>query len=110
MNPEESFRIFLARYIDEQTHLFCAEIPGVKRNQDIECLHRMRVASRRLRTALRIYGRYFSPRKVRAWHKKMGNTAHALGSARDQDVQIILLRNFLPEFKNPSYRQALEFL
>ena len=27
------------------------EIPGVRRSEDIECLHRMRVASRRLRSA-----------------------------------------------------------
>lgn len=68
-----------------------AEGPGLRRRADPEHLHRMRVASRRLRAAARLFG----PRWPRAWRprwrRELRRLTRALGAARDLDVQLIWL-------------------
>ncbi len=67
---------------------------GTLDGSDIEQLHSMRVASRRLRAALEVYADCF-PRKR---HKKLlglvKETADALSEARDLDVQIDYLTGY----------------
>ncbi len=58
---------------------------------DIEGVHDMRVASRRLRSALRDFKPYLRERKFRRSNKALKNVADALGAVRDQDVAIVAL-------------------
>jgi|ERR1044071_388719 CHAD domain-containing protein len=58
---------------------------------DIEGVHDMRVASRRLRSALRDFMPYLRERKFRRSNKALKNLADALGAVRDQDVAITAL-------------------
>jgi len=60
---------------------------GIRRN-DVECVHQARVASRRLRAALRVFEECFPTRKVRKWRKEIRRVTQGLGAARDKDVQI----------------------
>lgn len=60
--------------------------------QDIEYIHRMRVASRRLRSALAIFAGCLPARKITAWTREVRKITRALGDARDTDVQIDLVR------------------
>lgn len=71
------------------------EAPGVRRGQDIEHIHRMRVASRRLRAALPLFEGCFPARKTAAWMKALRRVTRSLGAARDTDVQIAVLGKFL---------------
>jgi CHAD domain-containing protein len=57
---------------------------------DIEGVHDMRVASRRLRSVLRDFAPYFSESK--APRKQLREIARALGAVRDEDVAIIALK------------------
>jgi CHAD domain-containing protein len=67
---------------------------GTLDGSDIEQLHSMRVASRRLRAALEVYAGCFQ----RKGHKKLltlvKETADALSEARDLDVQIDYLTGY----------------
>ena len=58
---------------------------------DIEGVHDMRVASRRLRSALRDFTPYLRERKLRRLGKLLKGVADALGAVRDQDVAILAL-------------------
>ncbi len=58
---------------------------------DIEGVHDMRVASRRLRSALRDFKPYLRERKFRRLNKALKTIADALGAVRDQDVAIVAL-------------------
>jgi CHAD domain-containing protein len=71
-----------------------AEIPGVIASEDPEYLHRMRVAARRLRTALQLLGGMSGLSDGRAFFKLARSTGRMLGRARDLDVQIIWLGEF----------------
>lgn len=72
-----------------------AEINEVRaRNEDIEYVHRARVASRRLRAALPLFQKCFPPKKSKRWLKEIRKVTRALGEARDTDVQLVRLREF----------------
>ena len=70
---------------------FVKEISGVKSSRDIEYIHRMRVASRRLRAALPLFKSCFPEKHYRTWMREITKITRALGEARDTDVQIAFL-------------------
>lgn len=74
-----------------------AEVDGVRRGEDPECVHRMRVASRRLRSALRIFNDCFKGKRGRRWRKAVKEVTTLLGEARDLDVQIGFLTSISKE-------------
>jgi len=74
---------------------FTKEINGVRSGKDIENIHRMRVASRRLRAALPLFASCFPEKKYRAWLREIQKITRALGEARDLDVQIAFLEQYL---------------
>ena len=61
---------------------------GTLDGSDIEQLHSMRVASRRLRAALEVYAGCFPRKRHRHLLALVKETADALSEARDLDVQI----------------------
>ena len=72
-----------------------AEIDGVRAADDPEHIHRMRVASRRLRAALPLFSSCFSEKDFRHWMRVIKKITAALGDARDTDVQIAFLKKYL---------------
>src|SRR4029453_12774743 len=58
---------------------------------DPEGVHSMRVASRRLRSALRDFTPYLHKRRLSSVLKSLRDIADALGEVRDQDVAIMAL-------------------
>jgi CHAD domain-containing protein len=62
--------------------------------EDVERLHDMRVASRRLRAALEIFAPCFPAKPLRATLKEVKAIADALGERRDRDVAIGSLEEF----------------
>ena len=64
-----------------------AEEPGTRLGDDIEALHRMRVASRRMRAVTRSFAEALTP-ELLALREEWRWIADALGEVRDLDVQI----------------------
>jgi CHAD domain-containing protein len=60
--------------------------PGTRLGVDIEELHDMRVATRRMRAALEVFGPYFQANVVEPYQKGLRRTGRALGPVRDLDV------------------------
>jgi CHAD domain-containing protein len=67
---------------------------GVLDTGEIEHLHDMRVASRRLRAAMEIFEPCFPRKSFRAALKEVKAVADALGERRDRDVSIAALEDF----------------
>ena len=65
-----------------------AEEEGTRKGEDPEALHRMRVATRRQRAALRIVARHFRKKAVRDFRDELRTLAERLGAVRDLDVLI----------------------
>ncbi len=87
------------------------EAEGVRRGADPEPLHRMRVATRRLRAAAALFAPDW-PRAWRpSWRRELRRLSRALGRARDLDVQISFLSSRLAEpGLEPAHRPGLERL
>lgn len=78
------------------------ESEGVREAVDIEAIHRIRVASRRLRTALQLFKECLPAKRANQWNKQMRSLTKALGRARDIDVQyelVTAIKKILPEPK-----------
>ena len=67
---------------------------GVLDTGDIERVHDMRVATRRLRAALEIFEPCFPKRLLRSALEDVKRLADALGERRDRDVAIVTLTGF----------------
>ena len=102
---------FGADFIIEQVSQLESEINGTLIGGDIEYVHRMRVASRRLRSALKLFTIYFPENCAEKWRKEMKGITRALGNARDLDIQIQLVRekrqNLIDESCRPGYERLL---
>ncbi|MBA2735748.1 MAG: CHAD domain-containing protein [Pyrinomonadaceae bacterium] len=66
-------------------------------SEDIEGIHAMRVATRRLRSALRDFAPLMKRRPLKKVKKDLKRIADALGAARDQDVAIVALEKLQKE-------------
>ena len=68
---------------------------GVIKGEDVEYVHKMRVSSRRIRAAMPLFKNCFPPKKFRKWLKHVKHITRTLGEARDLDVQIIFIKEYL---------------
>jgi exopolyphosphatase/pppGpp-phosphohydrolase len=64
----------------------------VLRNEDIEAVHKMRVATRRLRATLDAFETCCEPKQFKRVYRRIKKMADLLGSARDTDVMLQGLR------------------
>ena len=92
LSGAEAFRSAAGRVVAVRAQELWEHAAGVLDTEDIERVHDMRVATRRLRAVLEIFAPCF-PRK--AHHEVLRDVkrlADALGERRDPDVQITALR------------------
>lgn len=72
------------------------EEEGARAGADIEHVHNMRVAIRRMRSVFRLLGNYYHPKAIRPYRRGLQAVMQALGEVRDLDVMIHDLLAFLP--------------
>jgi len=74
--------------------------PGTRSGEEIEALHDMRVATRRMRAAFRVFGEHYEPQAVAPYLKGLRRSGGTLGAVRDLDVfraKTLAYRQTLPE-------------
>jgi len=94
-----------------RTHELFAHAGHVLDTSDIERVHDMRVASRRLRAALEVFAPCFDRGEHRDVLREVKRLADALGARRDPDVQIEALeqlRRELPAEDHPGVDLLIE--
>ena len=92
--PDEPFRQAAARVVRLRTAELFDHADGVLDTSDIERVHDMRVASRRLRAVLEIFAPCFPPSEFDGVLRDVKQLADALGARRDPDVHIDALTAF----------------
>jgi CHAD domain-containing protein len=88
---------FVARQIARQLKILASQLKGICDGDDIEAVHRCRVASRRLRVALAMLGDIWDAKQVKHWKIELQHITRDLGEARDHDVQIETLTGILAD-------------
>jgi CHAD domain-containing protein len=90
----EPFRAAAARVVAVRAQELWDHAAGVLDTEDIERVHDMRVATRRLRAVLEIFAPCFPGAMHREVLRDVKRLADALGERRDPDVQIAGLRRY----------------
>lgn len=101
---------FGAAIIEKHRQAVAAEIDGVIQSDDIEYIHRMRVATRRLRSAIPLFQSCFPKNQAVDWLKQSRAVTRALGEARDLDVQIEKLDQTISAVKTAQLRPGMRRL
>lgn len=83
--------IFGAGFMLDQLYNLQKEFDGALDGTDIEYVHRMRVATRRLRSGITCFKVCLPKKKSKPWRDEIQRITHALGDARDLDIQIACL-------------------
>lgn len=110
MAYDEGFCSFAAQSLQKRLEALTREIEGVREAEDIEFVHRMRVASRRLRSALSLFRECFPKKRFGLWRSGMRAITRALGDARDLDVQIDFLKGYLEGLESGRLKRGPERL
>lgn len=101
LEPDVPFAHAAAAVIEARTAelLTCSE--GVLDVAELERVHDMRVATRRLRAALELFAACFPRKPHRRLLKEVKAVADALGERRDRDVAIATLSGFAASLPRP---------
>ncbi|WP_455278171.1 YfcE family phosphodiesterase [[Eubacterium] cellulosolvens] len=110
--PKEDlgYCFFGAETLNNHLNALESQIEGVRKNEDIECIHKMRVASRRIRAALPLFLDCFPKTSCKKWLKEIKRIGRTLGSARDTDVQIAFIKKYLDVLCDEKIRIGVEIL
>ena len=107
LHAELSYREAAARTVEVRSRELFDHADGELDTSDIERVHDMRVATRRLRAVLEIYEPCFPRKQLRAAIDDIKALADALGERRDPDVQLAQLDEFASAVK-PADRPGVE--
>jgi CHAD domain-containing protein len=88
MTPADSWEKLGIHYLDEQLTALRDYAPYAYEGIHIEGVHQMRVATRRMRAALRAFGSVMPVEETRALIKEASWLCDVLGDVRDLDVQL----------------------
>ncbi|MGE5849077.1 MAG: CHAD domain-containing protein [Candidatus Methylomirabilota bacterium] len=86
IDPAASMAEAARRILRKQLGRMVAHERGTRDGRDIEELHDMRVAVRRMRAALRVFRRYLDMTAYKPFRKTLRRTGRTLGMVRDLDV------------------------
>jgi CHAD domain-containing protein len=94
---DEPFGRAAARVIEVRAAEVFKHSAGVLDTAEIDRVHDMRVATRRLRAAMEVFEACFPSKPFRKALKEVKALADALGARRDRDVEIEFLERFIEE-------------
>jgi CHAD domain-containing protein len=95
LQPDQPFAHAAAKVVAVRADELREHSHDVLDLSDIERVHDMRVATRRLRAVLEVFAPCFPKRERRAVIAELKDLADALGERRDRDVQIEALTEFV---------------
>jgi CHAD domain-containing protein len=107
---DDGYWAFAADALLQRLDAVAQEAAGVRLGQDIEYVHRMRVASRRLRSAIAIFEDCLSSGGYCGFKKPIRRITRELGAARDIDVQLEALGEFTEHDPDAAHRPGIERL
>lgn len=109
LDCEASFGAAARRVVKVRAKEVFEQAVGVLDLEEVERVHDMRVATRRLRAALEVFEPCFPRKRHRKALERVKALADALGERRDADVEIELLKSFAADVAEAD-RRALDAL
>lgn len=97
LNAETSFRDASRRLVDKPMGEIGRCLAGARAGDDVEAIHDLRVATRRLRAVLSVIEPAYSGKALANFEKQIADLTDHLGAARDTDVFIEFLNDQINE-------------
>lgn len=107
---DPSFCLYGSAVLTRLLDALDGSLAGVRRDDDVEHVHRTRVASRRARAAMAVFRGCFPRAAFKRWRGEVRQLTAALGQARDADVQIAFLEGVLKAAGGRGERPGIEAL
>ncbi|MDX6607192.1 MAG: hypothetical protein QOD14_1732 [Solirubrobacterales bacterium] len=104
LSVDDAYADAAAKIVSVRGAELAEQAQGVLDTGDIERVHDMRVATRRLRAALEIFEPCFPAKPYGEALAEVKRLADALGERRDRDVAIAALHNFNDQMAAPDRR------
>jgi|SRR5579871_3666519 len=95
--PPSDLCKYAKQMIEERLHKMLGQVDDVRRSEETEPVHKMRVASRRARAALDIFDVCFADSDYARDERQVKKVTHVLSEARDVDVMREKLADHLRE-------------
>ncbi len=105
-----AFQLFAAETLLRYLQVLVDERDSVRRAEEHSALHRMWVASRRLRSLLPWFAVCLPRKQCPVWRKEIRRLARALDVARDVDVQIASVEQYLEAYSEEQERLGINRL
>jgi CHAD domain-containing protein len=109
VDPNEPFAVAAERVLAVRAEELLDQVPNVRAGDDVEAVHDLRVAARRLRAVLEVFEVAFPRKPWRRLLVDVKEAADALSPARDLDVHLALLERFR-DAAGPAERAGIESL
>lgn len=109
LNPNQRLDIALQKILKTRFDEMVSFEQGTIEGSDIEALHDMRVASRRVQAVLKIFRGAFPLKKYKDEYTEIRTLIRALGVVRDYDVFIEKIEKFRSQYKTGDMR-AMDLL
>jgi CHAD domain-containing protein len=109
LNPNQPLGICLQKILKTRFDEMIQFEEGTLLGEDIEMLHGMRVASRRVQAVLKIFHGAFPKKKFKDEYAEIRSLIRALGEVRDYDVFIDKMEKLKSEF-NAGDKRAIDLL
>ena len=107
---ESSYCKFGSEALLKLLEVFENQIGGVIKNDDIEYVHKTRVTSRRLRATLPLFRACFRKKEFKKWLCEIKKVTRLLGDARDLDVQIVFIEQYMEKLDSKAEKAGLAVL
>jgi CHAD domain-containing protein len=103
LSADDSYAAAAAKIVEVRAQELADHAAGVLDVGDIERVHDMRVATRRLRAALEVFEPCFPSKRLKADLGDVKELADALGERRDRDVAIVALEGLVGKMPAPDH-------
>jgi putative phosphoesterase len=107
---DRSYCTFGAQALLKLLAVFETQIDGVIKSSDIEYVHKTRVTSRRLRAAMPLFKECLPTKKNKQWLCQIKKVTRLLGDARDLDVQIVFVEQYMDKLDSPAEKADVDLL
>jgi putative phosphoesterase len=107
---DRSYCTFGAQVLLKLLTVFETQIDGVIKSDDIEYVHKTRVTSRRLRAAMPLFKECFPRKEYKKWLYEIKKVTQSLGDARDLDVQIVFVVEYIDKLDSGAEETGVDIL
>jgi CHAD domain-containing protein len=108
IHPDDTLAEAGRKVLRMQLLRMLAAEPGARLGEGAEGVHKMRVATRRMRAAWRVFDGAYPPRVARRYVAELREVAQALGTVRDLDVMLERLAAYRAGLASEEAKAALE--